>query len=112
MVNRGLQRSERFGVDTAFVSASATLVAAPCLVYGVTVTLANTNATGDITLADSTASAAMTNETAKKRWNLGAGGASAMGGLWTERFTPPWKINNTLVCSAAGAAVSVQYIAQ
>ncbi len=109
---RGLGNEERLGLDSTHVSASATLVFAPCFVYRAIVTLTDTNSTGVITLNDVSASGDVATDTIKlMRVKLGAGGVSAGAVAQVYNFNPPVYIQRTLAAAATNAEVAIHYLA-
>lgn len=108
---RGTSNQERFGLNAATLSATGTILAAPMFLYSVVVSLNDTNATGDLVLADTSASA-VADITAGDFLGvrLGAGGVSAAGGgpvIWSP--PKPIYIGVGLVASATNCEVSVAY---
>lgn len=110
---RGPNNSERFGLDASCVTADASLVEAPCFVYQIVAGLIDTSATGEVVLADSSASGAGGDkETAKIEIKLnGAGGGSANSAVAVQTLTlaKPWYVQKTLVADITNATVSVLF---
>lgn len=108
---RGQSNQDRFGLDAAMVTADASLVLAPCFVYSIVVGLIDTTTTGNVSIADSSASGDADKEVAKLEFKLGAGEASANGAQNVLVFCPPkpWYIQKTLVADITNATVSVLY---
>lgn len=110
-VTRGRNREEMIALDMATVTADASLVESPCFVYSIVASLIDTNATGGVSIADSTASGDADKETTKIEIKLGSGGVSAAGGapfVWQP--PKPLHIRNTLVADISNVTVSVAYL--
>lgn len=108
---RGLTNEERLAVHSAIASATETVQSGPLFLYSVMVSLQNTEATGDVALADGTSSAALTFGTTaddffRVRLVASASGPSHM----VRQFTPPLFVKRDVVASATGVVVSLTYL--
>jgi hypothetical protein len=108
---RGLGNSERLGLDSTHASASVTMVAAPCFVFGAVISLTDTNATGVVTLNDVSASGDVATDAGKLlRFKIGAGGVSAGQSAQVITFNPPIYVQRTLAAAITNADVAVRYL--
>ena len=105
-----MNNAERLALDMATVSATATLVSAPCFVYSAVFSPTNTNTTGECSLADTSASADAIAESAKIQVRFGSQGASASVAPVVMNFNPPLYIAQTLAAGTTGVQVSVTYL--
>jgi len=111
-ITRGPNREDRLALDMVTVTADASLVESPCFVYAIWVKLLDTNTTGTVSIADSTASGGDADkEAAKIEVAMGAGGVSAAGSATAYYPLPkPWHVRKTLVADVTGVSVTVLYL--
>ena len=109
---RGLSTPERLALDLATITATATIVSAPCFLYSAVFSLLNTNVTGIADLADTSASGDAYIELNRISVTFGSLGAS--GGAnqpVVMNFNPPIYVAKTLALGTTGVKVSVTYLA-
>lgn len=109
--SRGLAAEDRLALKIACVTADASLVLGPALVYQIIATLLDCTTTGHVSIADSSASGDADKETSKIEVQLGSGEASA-NGLTTVVITPPKPIgfSQTVVADITNSRISVAYV--
>lgn len=110
---RGMANSERLALNLANVTATGAVVAAPCYVYTLDASLSDTNATGVLSVGDSSAAGDLVKESTRLDFRLGNGGASAAGGILVRNFIPPLYIATQLFFANSTGVnkVSVSYLA-
>lgn len=106
---RGMSNQDRLALDAATTSASSTIKGFPLYLFDVFVALNDTNATGDLVLADTSASA-VADVTAGDFLGIRLGGGASGGTTLNHHFEPPVYVAVGLVCSATNCEVSVTYL--
>ena len=111
---RGLGNADRVGCDIVTITstASVAIIANPCFVYSIDISLSNTNATGQLFLADTSAAADVRKEAERFDATLGVGGASAMADRIQRNFFPPLYFARGMYWTQANdrANISVSYL--
>ena len=113
MARRGANNAERFALDAETLTATGTVQAGPLALYQATITLNDTNATGELSLSDVTATAAADFTAVDRRIlkvRLGAGGLSANSGgplVWTP--PKPVYVKRDVGMSASNTFVSILF---
>lgn len=113
MARRGLSNEDRLVLDGETLTATGTVQTGPLYLYQATLTLNDTNTTGEISLSDVTATAAadftaVDRRVLKVRWgSLGASGGDNRPIVWTP--PKPVYIKRDIGMSAVNGFVSILF---
>lgn len=107
---RGPSDAERLALDFITVTATGTVISAPCFIYSMDYTLSDTSVSGLFSFGDTTASADLAKESTRmdiKSNCTVASGTEDLHDNWT--FMPPLIIQNTLCFNVATGIRSVSF---